>query len=499
MLGRWFFKKNNDSILQYIFVLALVFSAAFLAQLAGIDGIIGAFLAGLSLNRLIPRTSPLMNRIEFVGNALFIPFFLLGVGMIIDYKVLFESIDSLTIAIIMTVIATVSKYLAAYFTQKQYGFTSDERLLIFGLSNSQAASTLAAVLIGYNIILGHDAQGEAIRLLDINVLNGTIIMILVTCTIASFATQKAAIRIAKSDLLKAHDFDASYVENTLIGLAKEDNIKHLMELAISSIDKKNNSEIYGLHIITAEKESVETINKAKKLIEIAQRFAASADIKFHSLIRYDLNISSGIINTVKEKNIRHFYIGLHDKSSLMDSFFGNLTRDLLAKNDSSIYIYKSIQPLNTIKKFVLLIPENAELEHGFLEWYTRITQIAVNTGNPMRIYANEPTLDYITKLKQKNNSLHFTEFDDFEDFLVIAREVLADTMLIVALARKACISYQPVMEKIGIYLKKYFNDSNFLLIYPHNFGKICEISIYPEENDSQNNSLREQITNFNNY
>ncbi len=499
IVGRWFFKKFHDQVLQYIFILALVFTSAFLAELAGIEPIIGAFLAGLALNRLVPHTSALMNRLEFVGNALFIPFFLIGVGMLIDYKVLFGGLHSFYVSFAMTFIALTGKYLAAYFTQKTFSFSKTEGLLMFGLSNSQAAATLAAVLVGYNIILGYNANGEMIRLLSEDILNGTIVMILITCTISSFATQKAAIKIAKTDLLKAPDFETSYVENTLIGLAKEENIKHLMELAISSIDKKNNSEIYGLHIITAEKESVETINKAKKLIEIAQRFAASADIKFHSLIRYDLNISSGIINTVKEKNIRHFYIGLHDKSSLMDSFFGNLTRDLLAKNDSSIYIYKSIQPLNTIKKFVLLIPENAELEHGFLEWYTRITQIATNTGNPMRIYANEQTLDYITKLKQKNNSLHFTEFEDFEDFLVIAREVLADTMLIVALARKACISYQPVMEKIGVYLKKYFNDSNFLLIYPHNFGKICEISIYPEESDSENNSLREQITNFNNY
>ena len=131
-------------------------------------------MAGLALNRLIPRTSPLMNRIEFVGNALFIPFFLIGVGMLIDYRVLFGSYNALLIALIMTVIATVAKYLAAVSTQKIFRLSNDQGLMIFGLSNSQAAATLAAVLIGYNIILGETADGEKIRLLIEIVLFGKV-------------------------------------------------------------------------------------------------------------------------------------------------------------------------------------------------------------------------------------------------------------------------------------------------------------------------------------
>ncbi|MEZ7884757.1 MAG: cation:proton antiporter, partial [Bacteroidales bacterium] len=166
IIARWFFKRFSESILQFIFVLGMVFLAGFLAQLAGIEAIIGAFLAGLTLNRLIPETSPLMNRVQFVGNALFIPFFLIGVGMLIDYRVFFEGWETIKVAIIMTVVALVAKFLAAWFTQKTYKFSTDERRLIFGLSNSQAAATLAAVLVGYNIILGQDPYGEPIRLLN---------------------------------------------------------------------------------------------------------------------------------------------------------------------------------------------------------------------------------------------------------------------------------------------------------------------------------------------
>ncbi|MDT0678599.1 cation:proton antiporter [Zunongwangia sp. F117] len=196
VVGRWFLERWEDSVSQYIFVLASVFLGAFLAELAGIEGIIGAFLAGISLNRLISRTSPLMNRIEFVGNAIFIPSFLIGIGMLINYKVFFKDIETFKVAAVMITVATGAKFLAAWLTQKSFKFSVDERRIIFGLSNAQAAATLAAVVIGYNIILGTGKNGEPVRLLDENVLNGTILMILVTCTMASFSAQKGARNIA---------------------------------------------------------------------------------------------------------------------------------------------------------------------------------------------------------------------------------------------------------------------------------------------------------------
>lgn len=132
VLGRWFFKRYDDNILQYVFVLAMVFLGAFLAEAAGIESIIGAFLTGLALNRLIPQTSPLMNRIEFAGNALFIPFFLIGVGMLVDFKAFVKDFDTVKVAVIMTVVATVAKFTAAWMTQKTFRFTPDERRLILG-------------------------------------------------------------------------------------------------------------------------------------------------------------------------------------------------------------------------------------------------------------------------------------------------------------------------------------------------------------------------------
>jgi Kef-type K+ transport system membrane component KefB len=196
IITKWFLNRYEDAISQYIFVLSMVFLGAFLAESAGIEGIIGAFLTGLAINRLIPNGSGLMKRVDFVGQAVFIPFFLISVGMLVDYKSFLIDIHTIEVAAVMTIIATVSKFIAAWITQKSLKFSVDERRIIFGLSNAQAAATLAAVLVGYNTITGQTSNGEPIRLLNESILNGTIVMILITCTIATFSAQKGGKNIA---------------------------------------------------------------------------------------------------------------------------------------------------------------------------------------------------------------------------------------------------------------------------------------------------------------
>ena len=232
LLAHWFFKHCSDSVSQYIFVLAMVFLGAYLAHLAGLEPIIGAFLSGLALNRQIPRTSPLMNRIEFVGNAIFIPFFLIGVGMLIDYRAFFRDWESIEVAMIMIVLITIAKFLAAYFTQKTFRLSNDQRTVIFGLSSAHVAATLAAVMVGYNVILGQTADGEPIRLLDESVLNGTILMILATCTISTFATQRGAHNIAMRNA-QDDDKEPQEEDHILIPLANEQTAYELVCLGMT--------------------------------------------------------------------------------------------------------------------------------------------------------------------------------------------------------------------------------------------------------------------------
>ncbi|MCC8174171.1 MAG: cation:proton antiporter, partial [Odoribacter sp.] len=287
-IARWFFKNVEDRISQYIFVLGLVFLASFLAELAGLEAIIGAFLAGIALNRLIPSTSSLLNRIEFVGNALFIPFFLIGVGMLIDFKVFISDWTTISVAIVMTVIATISKFSAAWLTQKSFKFTKPEGLLIFGLSNSQAAATLAAILVGYEVILGTTLDGEPIRLLNDSILNGTIVMILITCIIASFATQKASPKVALAELSEDEIVDNEDTEDKiLIPVSYPENVEELISLAITIKSQKSKATMTALNVIPSDTQDSKAEKKAHILLEKAVKTAAASDTLLSNLLRYD--------------------------------------------------------------------------------------------------------------------------------------------------------------------------------------------------------------------
>ncbi|NTW23751.1 MAG: cation:proton antiporter [Lentimicrobium sp.] len=480
IIGRWFFKRFDDNISQYIFVLAMVFLGAFLAEAAGIEAIIGAFLAGLALNRLIPHTSPLMNRVEFVGNALFIPFFLIGVGMLIDYRVFFKGIETLKVAAAMIVIATVAKYAAAWLAQKTFRFSADERRLIFGLSNSQAAATLAAVLVGYNIILNKGAIESAalvgkviepVRLLNESVLNGTILMILVTCTIASFITQKGAQNIALSEVSDTGDPDEENQENILVPINNFETAEELINLSLTVKSRNNKSGLFALTVIDHQNSDINEDKAARNILEKAVITASAVDTRLHKLLRYDLNTVNGITSVVMEHKITDLILGLHHKKGISDNFLGNLTEGILTKCNTTTLIYKPSQPLSTIKRHLVFVPDRAEKEIGFPFWLVKVWNIARNTGAKLVFYSSKQTLDCIKDINTKHPiESEFTEFDDWNDFLIISRDVKANDNLILVLSRKDRPSYHNNMIKIPAYLNKYFQATNFILVYPIQAG-----------------------------
>lgn len=476
IIARWFFKSYDDNISQYIFVLGLVFLGAFIAEAAGIEAIIGAFLVGLSINRLIPHTSPLMNRIDFVGNALFIPFFLIGVGMLIDYQVFFNGYETIEIAIYMSITATVAKFLAAWLTQKTFKFTLDERRIIFGLSNAQAAATLAAVLVGYNIVLNQPEIDaglltgqviEPVRLLNESILNGTILMILVTCTIASFITQKGAQNIAISESANESEGTAISSEKILVTTNNIANTEELINLSLTIKSKNNKDGLYALTIIADENINSSEEKGARKILDKAVKTASAADIHLVDLLRYDFNTVNGINNIVKHYKITDLILGVTAEKGISSRFLGNLTDGILTKCNSSTFIYKSFQPLSTIRRHLIFIPDRAEKEIGFPFWIFKLWNIAKNSGAKLIFYSSQQTLNYIKDIQIKYPiEADYMLFDEWDDFLVTAREIKANDGIIIIMSRKDRASYHHIMAKIPNYLNKYFENNNYLLVFP---------------------------------
>jgi len=469
-IGRWFFKHVHDNISQYIFVLVMVFLGSFLAQVAGMEAIIGAFLSGLALNRLIPQSSPLMNRVEFVGNAIFIPFFLLGVGMLIDYRTFFTSFETIKVGLIMIIVATAAKYIAAWMTQKTFHLSTDQRSVIFGLSNAQAAATLAAVMVGYNVITGTDANGEPIRLLNESVLNGTILMILVTCTIASFAAQKGAHNIAAQDISDKEE-NKKESEHILIPVSNEETVEELVNLSLAIKSPQNKNGLFALKVIDNHHSDEKALKQSHRVLQTAVNTAAATDTRMKDLLRYDLSVSNAIASVVKEREITDLVVGLHKEKDIPAAFLGHIVESVLAESSVSTFIYKPAQPISTVRRHLIIIPELAEKEIGFNQIIFRLRNVTQNTGAATVFYGSEATLNALKKLlAKKSGEASYIEFNDWDDFLIVFRDIKPDDTMWIILSRKEGLSYAPAMARIPKYLNKYFQANSFVLAYPVQAG-----------------------------
>lgn len=468
-IGRWFFRQYQDNVMQFVFVLAMLFLGAGIMELAGLEGILGAFLVGLVFNRLIPHVSPLMNHVEFVGNALFIPYFLIGVGMIIDVKSFFMEGKAFEVAIVMTLVPLVSKWIAAFITQKLYRMNSNERRIIFGLSSAKVAASLAAVLIGHDIIMNN---GE--RLLNDDVLNGTILMILITTIVSSFVTERASRKIAINNEAQEKVGETKGEENILIPISNPDNIVNLVNLALIIKNPKRKDGLVSLNVVNDDHGSTVKQAQGEKYLEKSAMISAAADVEMHTVSRYDLNIAAGIIHTIKEYNVSDVVIGLHRKINLVDSFWGGTAESLLKGTHRQIMIAKCLMPVNTLRRIIVAVPQKAEYEAGFTKWVNQLCRMGEQLGCRVHVFAHPETLDRLKVLiskKFKGLRSEFSELVDWDALLLLTGQVNFDHLLVIISARKGSISYDTSFERLPSQLSKYFSNNSLLVVYPDQYGE----------------------------
>ena len=456
-ISRWFFRNiEAQASSHYIYVLAVVFISSYLSELAGVEPIIGAFLAGLGLNKIIPHSGILMNRITFIGNTLFIPFFLISAGMLVDLKLFFEGTSALLFAAILLMVGLLTKYIAAWVTGSIYKYSKYERNIMFGLSVSHAAATMAIIKVGFDI-----------HLFDQNVVNGTIILILISCLISSFVTERASRAIAineKEVARKTHD----KLERILIPVSNPDNIQRLIDLALLVKDQKSNEPIYPLSIVEDDAEADEKINIVRKVIEGIVEQISSGDKKVEVLKKVDLSIVDGIARTAKAYNISDILISFKINQASSNLIFGkDLSTNLLVKTKQAIIISKILQPINTLQRFIVLLSPNSELENGFFRSATKINSLLKQLGVSIYVYGLDQTIrSFAAAINDKKQTfykympiLSFNELD-------IINKVKVDDLFIFLSARKQTLSYDFNLDEMPKKLNKNNEFTSFIIFYP---------------------------------
>ena len=483
----WFFQRlESEKTSHYIFVLSVVFFAAFLAEIAGIEPIIGAFVAGLALNKLIPYSSALMNRIDFIGNSIFIPFFLISVGMLVDTSVLLKGSTAVIVVVTLSVVALLGKWLAALFTSFIYKYSTDQRNLIFGLSSSRAAAALAVIMVGFQTkIIGEYA------------LNGTIILILITCLIASLVTENAARRILSSEKDEPiHKSPSLEDEHIMMPIANLNNMELLLELAVFIRNKKSTNPITILSVVPNNEEAEKNLRNARKNLESLVQIASANETKVNIIATIDHNIAGGIIRTSREIMSDTIMIGWPRNTGLIERFIETKTDSIISRTSKAIYICHFEHSLVGHNRLVVACPPLGELEHGFEIWLSRVSKLSGELSINIFCYCNEKSkseiVAHLKKLKI-NVAISFSKEFELSNLDLLHQYILPDDLLVYIAARKTSVSHDICMENIQEKLEKQFASTSRIVIYPRTYHVDSKYNEYGDINPESLNQGFERV------
>lgn len=461
---KYFFRKISDQVNQFIYVLAMVFLSSLMASIVGLEAILGAFYAGLILNRFIPERSGLMSRLKFVGDAIFIPYFLIGVGMLINVHVIFKSWNVVWVALNMVVVAMLAKWISAYGTAKIFGFGASGRRLMFGLTSGKAAATIAAAMIGFQ----HGLLTE-------DMLNGAVLMILVSCVIASVSTQSAAkkmrIELTEEEFKKDSETKPGDYARQLVAVANPVTAENLMKLALLMRHRNNRNPVTAVFVRNSDDAS--RVQSGRNALGIAVATAQTVDIEVKDIERYDINVVAGLTNEAKQNHATDIMVGLHRRSNIVDSFFGSMTEQLIASSNRMIFISRCFTSVDTLARIFVLVPDKAEYETGFQTWVERICNLASQLAAKTIILANCTTASFIRNIIISEGYAirhEYRDLNNWDDFILHSGDITEDDIFVIIGARKGSVSHSSDLEGLPAYLQKNHSHDNLVLVYPEQFS-----------------------------
>ena len=469
-LTRWFLRRYSDAVMQFIFVMAMLFMSAALSQIVGIEGVFGAFFAGLILNRYIPHVSPLMNRLEFIGNALFIPYFLIGVGMLINVNLLFQGGHILWVIFCIVFFGTLGKAIAAYAACLGFRLPLSSGHMMFGLTSAHAAGSIAMVMVGMNILIGPNTY-----LVNDDMLNGVVIMILFTCIISSLLTDWSSQKIILRDkeLPETEDEKKGNDEKIPIPVRYPEYADSLMDLALLVRNQKLNRGLVCLNVVYDDKDMRYNQEQGRQLLDHCSQLAAATDVMTQTQVRIAANIANGIKHAFNEFQCSEIIIGMHMHPERSPKFWGEFHQSLFNGLSRQIIMARVIQPLNTIRRIQVAVPSRAEFEPGFYRWLERLSRMAGNLDCRIQFHGRTETLALINEYIQNRHHevrADYALMNHWNEMPQLAAQISNDHMLVVITARKGTVSYKTALERLPEEITRFFSGTNLMIIFPDQYG-----------------------------
>lgn len=490
-LTRWFLRRYSDAVMQFIFILAVVFLSAALSDAVGLEGIFGAFLSGLILNRFIPRVSPLMNRIEFTGNALFIPYFLIGVGMLINVRLLFQGTHILWAVFCLVLFGTLGKAVAAYLAAGVFRMPRLAGHMMFGLTSAHAAGAIAMVMVGRRLEIS-----PGVYLFGDEVLNGIVIMILFTCVISTVVTEWAAQRLRLKEKKEPELVKTVNDEKILIPVKYPEYADNLVSMATMMRNPKLKRELVALNVVYDDVNMRHNQAEGQRLLEHLQHLASASDVPMTTQVRIAANIANGIKHAFKEFQASEILMGLHFHHNISKGFWGEFTRSLYNGLSRQIIITRIMQPLNTVRRIQVIVPSRAEFEPGFYRWLERLARMTENLECRIIFHGRKDTLQLINEYIHNNFAsvrAEYVPMKHWNELPDLATKVSKDHLFVIVTARKGTISYKSAMERLPDEVNRYFKGKTLMIIFPDQYGNEMDDMTFAQPQHTEERSAYEAV------
>lgn len=490
-LTRWFLRRYSDAVMQFIFILAVVFLSAALSDAVGLEGIFGAFLSGLILNRFIPRVSPLMNRIEFTGNALFIPYFLIGVGMLINVRLLFQGTHILWVVFCLVLFGTLGKAVAAYLAAGVFRMPRLAGHMMFGLTSAHAAGAIAMVMVGRRLEIS-----PGVYLFGDEVLNGIVIMILFTCVISTVVTEWAAQRLRLKEKKEPELVKTVNDEKILIPVKYPEYADNLVSMATMMRNPKLKRELVALNVVYDDVNMRHNQAEGQRLLEHLQHLASASDVPMTTQVRIAANIANGIKHAFKEFQASEILMGLHFHHNISKGFWGEFTRSLYNGLSRQIIITRIMQPLNTVRRIQVIVPSRAEFEPGFYRWLERLARMTENLECRIIFHGRKDTLQLINEYIHNNFAsvrAEYVPMKHWNELPDLATKVSKDHLFVIVTARKGTISYKSAMERLPDEVNRYFKGKTLMIIFPDQYGNEMDDMTFAQPQHTEERSAYEAV------
>lgn len=482
-LTRYFLRRYSDAVMQFIFVLSVMFLNAALTDAIGLEGIFGAFFSGLILNRYIPQVSPLMNRLEFIGNALFIPYFLIGVGMLINVRTLISGPHMLWVVLLIAFFGTFGKAVAAYLSSLLFRLPKRDGHMMFGLTSAHAAGAIAMVMVGMRLEVA-----PGVYLVSDDMLNGVVMMILVTCIISTLMTERASQQIVIANSQQPVTSSRRKDDEKILLCVKYPEIApQLLEQAILMLPTVSHhppstihQSLVALNVVYDDQTAAKHREEGLHLLETLERQATAADVPMQTQVRLATNIANGIKHAFREFACSEIILGMHVHTERNAKFWGDFLQSLYNGLNRQIMLSRFVQPLSTLRRIQVAVPSRAEFEPGFHRWLERLCRLAGQLDCRIQFHGRQESL---TLIAEYINNLHpsvrteYTPMAHWNELPQLAANIADDHLFVVVTARKGTISYKNALERLPDELQHYFSGKNLMIIFPDQYGTQKEESM----------------------